>query len=43
VLQVSEWKQEFAGERHLTENSGCHYEEFVDEPILTPDIIQGFC
>jgi hypothetical protein len=30
-------EQEFAGKVSFPENSGGHFEEFVDEPILTPD------
>jgi hypothetical protein len=37
VLQVSE-RTEFAEKASFPRNSGGHFEEFVDEPILTPDI-----
>jgi len=30
-------EQEFGGEGDFPENSGGQFEEFVDEPILTPD------
>ena len=39
VLQGSERNKSFAEKKSFSGNSSGYFEEFVDEPILTPDVI----